>query len=106
MSSTEAEVKPNQEPPDPQAVLKQKQYEMRVRNIAEMIARKECILFLGSAIHAPSPPGSRYDYSASKCPPIGGQLSDLLATECNYPNQDVEPATRVLVLRVPGRLPF
>jgi hypothetical protein len=88
MSSTEAEVKPNQEPPDPQAVLKQKQYEMRVRNIAEMIARKECILFLGSAIHAPSPPGSRYDYSASKCPPIGGQLSDLLATECNYPNQD------------------
>jgi len=88
MSSTESNVKPNQDPLDPEAVLRQKQYEMRVRNIAEMIARKECILFLGSAIHAPSPPGSKYDYPASKCPPIGSQLSDLLASECNYPDQD------------------
>ena len=88
MSLTEGDVKPSPDPRDPQAVLRQKQYEMRVRNIAEMIARRECILFLGSAIHAPAPPDSKYDYPASKCPPIGGQLSDQLARECNYPDDD------------------
>ncbi len=88
MSSTGPDVKPNPDQPDPAAVLRQNQYEMRVRNIGEMVTRKECILFLGSAIHAPSPEGSKYDYPVSKCPPIGGQLSDLLAGECNYPDQD------------------
>jgi len=88
MSSIEADVKPSPDPLDPQAVLRQKQYEMRVRNIAEMIARRECILFLGSAIHAPAPAGSKYDYPASKCPPIGGQLSEQLARECDYPDED------------------
>ena len=85
MSSTEANIPPNPNPPDPAALLRQQQYDMRVRNIAEMVTRRECILFLGSAIHAPSPDGSKYDYPASKCPPIGGQLSDLLASECSYP---------------------
>ena len=85
MPSVEGEVTPVPTPQDPTAVLRQQQYNMRVRNIAEMVARKECILFLGSAIHAPAPANSKYDYPASKCPPIGGQLSDLLATECNYP---------------------
>lgn len=88
MPQVQANVTPQANPNDPAAELRQKQYEMRVRNIAEMVARKECILFLGSAIHAPAPEGSKYDYPASKCPPIGGQLSDLLAKECNYPDQD------------------
>ena len=85
MSTAEGDLKPAPAQPDPAVELRQRQYEMRVRNIAEMVDRKECILFLGSAIHAPAPAGSKYDYPASKCPPIGGQLSDLLATECNYP---------------------
>jgi len=85
MSSDEAKVSPDPNALDPEAQRRQKQYEMRVRSIAEMISRKECILFLGSAIHAPAPPGSKYSYPASKCPPIGGQLSDLLARECSYP---------------------
>lgn len=85
MPPTESEITPNPNPPDPAAVLRQNQYEMRVRNIAEMVARRECILFLGSAIHAPAPAGSKYDYPPAKCPPIGGQLSELLAKECSYP---------------------
>lgn len=88
MSSTEANLPPNPVPADPAAQSRQKQYEMRVRNIGEMVARRECILFLGSAIHAPAPDNSRYDYPPSKCPPIGAQLSEMLATECNYPDQD------------------
>jgi SIR2-like domain len=88
MSSLEANLENNSIPSDPAAALRQHQYDMRVRSIAEMVTRRECILFLGSAIHAPAPEGSKYDYPASKCPPIGGQLSDLLATECNYPDQD------------------
>lgn len=85
MSTAEGDVKPTPTRSDPALELRQRQYEMRVRNIAEVVSRKECILFLGSAIHAPSPAGSKYDYPSSKCPPIGGQLSDLLATECHYP---------------------
>jgi hypothetical protein len=73
---------------DPAAMQKQQQYEMRVQSIAEMIKRRECILFLGSAIHAPAPDGSKYDYPISKCPPIGSQLSELLATKCKYPGED------------------
>ena len=88
MSTAEGDVKPTPTQSDPAALHKQQQYEMRVRNIAEMVARKECILFLGSAIHAPAPAGSKYDYPVTKCPPIGSQLSDLLAKECNYPDQD------------------
>ena len=86
MSSNESNLTPT--PPDPAAVLRQNQYQMRVRNIAEMVARRECILFLGSAIHAPAPAGSKYDYPLSKCPPIGAQLSEQLAKECGYPDQD------------------
>jgi hypothetical protein len=83
MSSSEANV--NLSHPDPATVQRQQQYATRVRSIADMVARRECILFLGSAIHAPAPADSKYDYPASKCPPIGGQLSDRLATACGYP---------------------
>jgi len=70
---------------DNEALISQQRYEAWVSDIAEMVIRKECVLFLGSAIHAPSPPGSKYDYPADKCPPIGGQLSGLLADMCHYP---------------------
>ncbi|MDQ2854895.1 MAG: SIR2 family protein, partial [Acidobacteriota bacterium] len=85
MSTSEADITPDPNPPDPAVLLRQQQYQMRVRNIAQMVKRRECILFLGSAIHAPAPANSKYDYPAAKCPPIGGQLSDLLASKCGYP---------------------
>lgn len=85
MSSSEADITPDPNPPDPAALLRQQQYEMRVHSIAQMVKRRECILFLGSAIHAPAPPNSKYDYPLAKCPPIGGQLSELLAGKCSYP---------------------
>jgi len=84
MSSNEA-VSP---PPDPEDLQRQRQYAARVSSIAEMVKRRECILFLGSAIHAPAPKDSKYDYPAAKCPPIGVQLSDLLAGKCSYPDED------------------
>jgi hypothetical protein len=56
--------------------------------MAESIQQRKCILFLGSAIHAPVPTGSKYRYTSEQCPPIGGQLSELLAKECSYPEED------------------
>jgi len=88
MPSADIQVPPPAPEPDAAALLRQRQYEMRVRNIAEKVEERKCILFLGSAIHAPAPVGSKYDYPPDKCPPIGGQLADLLATDCNYPDSD------------------
>ena len=85
MSLDESTIQPDPNLSNPDLRLRQQQYEMRVRNIAEVVRRRECILFLGSAIHAPAPAGSKYVYPAIKCPPIGGQLSELLARECSYP---------------------
>ena len=87
MSSPQTTIPPNSNPPDPAELLKQQQYKLRVKNIAEMVKQKKCVLFLGSAIHVPSP-NPKYDYPPSKCPPIGNQLSELLATKCSYPDQD------------------
>jgi SIR2-like protein len=52
--------------------------------IAERVAAHECILFLGSAIHVPSPVKSKYHYTKEKCPPIGIELSKQLAAQCGY----------------------
>jgi hypothetical protein len=65
-----------------------KQYEAEIEYMAEAIQQRKCILFLGSAIHAPAPADSKYVYPSIQCPPIGGQLSELLARECSYPEQD------------------
>ena len=56
--------------------------------IASKVASNECILFLGSAIHAPSPTGSKYTYTKDKCPPIGNQLADLLAEGSGFEDRD------------------
>jgi hypothetical protein len=87
MSSTESTISPNPDPLDPAELLKQQQYKLRVRNIAEVVKKQQCVLFLGSAIHVPSS-NPKYDYPKTKCPPIGNQLSELLATKCTYPDQD------------------
>ena len=52
--------------------------------VAEHVSRGECILFLGAGVHYPPPRGSRYQYPASKRPPLGGTLSVLLARKSNF----------------------
>jgi SIR2-like domain len=63
--------------------------------IASKVAAHECILFLGSAIHAPSPAGSPYAYTKDKCPPIGNQLAELLAAESGFIDEDKKDLQRV-----------
>jgi hypothetical protein len=72
---------------DTTEALKEQQYKLRVQNIADVVRQKKCVLFLGSAIHVQSSNPS-YVYPATKCPPIGNQLSELLATKCSYPDED------------------
>lgn len=42
------------------------------------------MLFLGAGVHAPAPPGSKWDYPANVAPPFGGDLSATLAAESGY----------------------
>lgn len=74
-------------PPTPEQLRELNQYKLRVRTIGERVRNRQCILFLGSAIHVPSS-NPKYDYPKAKCPPIGSQLSELLAERCGYPDQD------------------
>src|SRR5258707_10857893 len=67
-----------------------------LKYIAEKVSQHQCILFIGSAIHAPSPRGSsRFHYPEDKCPPIGGQLSRLLAARCGFSDPRSEDLQRV-----------
>ena len=74
--------------PNSAEVQMQQRYKMRVRNIASAVKAGKCILFLGSASHAPSPLGSPYSYPESESPPVGNQLSEWLAKRCEYPDED------------------
>ena len=67
----------------------QPSYEKDLSYIKKRIAAHECILFLGSAIHVPPPPElTQYNYPPEKAPPVGSQLSKILAEQCQYPNAD------------------
>jgi predicted RNase H-like HicB family nuclease len=64
-------------------------YEDDLKYIKKRIAAHECILFLGSAIHVPPPPElPQYQYSQEQAPPVGTQLSKILAEKCDYPGGD------------------
>jgi len=65
-------------------------YEDDLEYIKKRIAAHECILFLGSAIHVPPPPelSSQYHYAQDKSPPVGSQLSKILAEKSDYPGAD------------------
>lgn len=95
MSAIEPNPPPAPPPPDPEAMLEEQRYEDDVEYIASRIRQGQCILFLGSAIHAPAPDDSPYTYPRSKCPPIGNQLSNMLADACDYPDKDRENLQRV-----------
>src|ERR687888_128609 len=50
-----------------------------VKQIAGDIKKGRCILFLGSAVHAPPPESSAYAYPKDSRPPLGAELSRALA---------------------------
>ena len=66
----------------------QSQHDKVLEYIVEKVGQHQCILFLGSAIHVPSPAGSKYHYPKEKCPPIGSELSKHLAEKCGFPGED------------------
>jgi hypothetical protein len=63
--------------------------------IAHKVEAHQCILFLGSAIHAPAPAGSKYTYSKDKCPPIGSQLAEELAQASGFVDDSKDDLQRV-----------
>ena len=64
-------------------------YDDELEYLKEQIAAHECILFLGSAIHVPPPPElTQYNYLPDKAPPVGSQLSKILAEKSDYPGAD------------------
>jgi hypothetical protein len=70
-----------------------------VEQIADAIEKRQCILFLGAAVHAPPPEDSDYDYPEAFRPPLGSALSRSLADACKltarFPNEDPRDLQRV-----------
>jgi SIR2-like domain len=66
--------------------------------IADAVARGQCLLFLGAGVHAEPPESSPYVYSEADRPPLGSTLSELLAKECDlvasYPNENTKNLQR------------
>jgi hypothetical protein len=67
-----------------------------LRGLVKDIKKGECILFLGTGVHAPPPEGSHYTYPAEEAPPLGGDLAEILAEECNFKRTLPEESTRDL----------
>ena len=67
--------------------------------LAKEIKAGNCVLFLGAAVHAPPPMGSAFSYPPAERPPIGPQLSRMLAEQCDlastHPHEDPENLQRV-----------
>jgi hypothetical protein len=55
-----------------------------LRLLGDAVTRGQCILFLGSGVHAPPPAGSALEYPPDQRPPIGRALSRQLASECDF----------------------
>lgn len=53
-----------------------------LEEIAERVRQRECILFLGSAVHASPPPGSDHAYPREHRPALAGELTEQLAAHC------------------------
>jgi SIR2-like domain len=56
----------------------------QIDDIVSAVCAGKCVLFLGTGVHAPAPPGSPWDYPAAAAPPFGGDLSQKLADESGY----------------------
>lgn len=55
-----------------------------MRQIADVVAKGQCILFLGAGVHYPPPADSTYVYAQDYRPPLGAALSEALAGNCNF----------------------
>lgn len=88
MSSSEPQFESSLDPSSAQKQLDAQRYRDDVAYIASRVKAGECILFLGSAIHAEAPIWSRYHYPSEKRPLIGSDLSASLASECKYPEEE------------------
>ncbi|MGI8435998.1 MAG: SIR2 family NAD-dependent protein deacylase [Chthoniobacterales bacterium] len=61
--------------------------------LAREVARGRCILFVGAGVHYPPPAGSPFEasYPPEMRPPLGKELSKILADDCNlaasFPNE-------------------
>jgi hypothetical protein len=70
-----------------------------VKQIAGDIENGRCVLFLGSAVHAPPPEDSPYVYPKALRPPLGAELSLALADACElraqFPKEDAKNLQRV-----------
>ena len=70
-----------------------------IEDIAKAVARGECILFLGSGVHAPPPSDSSYSYAEEERPPFGSVLSAQLAEKCKvleaFPKESVANLQRM-----------
>ena len=86
--STQNRARVIEPPPDAQPV-DPSEYDDELAYLKEQIAAHECILFLGSAIHVPPPTElTQYHYPPENAPPVGSQLSKLLAEKSGYPGAD------------------
>ena len=70
-----------------------------VAQIADAVRNRECILFLGAAVHAPPPDDSSFAYPVERRPPLGSALSESLANTCGladrFPDEDPRNLQRV-----------
>jgi len=57
-----------------------------LENLVANIKVGDCILFLGAGVHAP-PDESPYAYPEEQRPPLGGDLAERLAKECDFRKQ-------------------
>lgn len=64
-----------------------------LKALVEPVRTGECILFLGSGVNAPPPPGSGFTYPAEERPPMAGELAEMLAERFAFSEFLDEPAT-------------
>lgn len=73
-----------------------------IGQIADDVRSGRCILFLGSAVHAPPPERSRFVYPKEQRPPLGTALSVSLAKTLElselYPDEDPTNLQRVALI--------
>ena len=67
-----------------------------LEELVVQVRQGNCILFLGAGIHAPPPEDSGYSYPEEQRPPLGGNLTEKLAAECDFNNKFPDESPRDL----------
>jgi len=66
----------------------------RIDEVAKIISKGECILFLGAGAHHAPPETSEFVYRDCERPPLGAALAEQLATGCTFRERyPAEPPT-------------